>query len=142
VAALQDALAAEQAARIAADDALSADFDAVEANSVLALDGKLTYDDTTMTALFSEVNVQVVNGAGQTDSINGLGNLIVGYDAARELDNDKSGLHNVVVGDKHRYSRFGGIVGGLQNSITGDWSSVSGSLLGNASGASSSVRGV
>lgn len=35
------------------------------------------------TVRFSGVNVQVVNGSGQTDSANGVGNLVIGYDRLR-----------------------------------------------------------
>lgn len=54
-------------------------------NSVLALGGKLklTQVNGHKTALFTGVNVQVVNGLGKTDTVNGLGNLIVGYNTAR-----------------------------------------------------------
>lgn len=57
---------------------LQAELNTVQNNTVLALDDKLSLVGTT--ALFRGVNVQVVNGLDQTDSINGLGNLIVGYD--------------------------------------------------------------
>jgi hypothetical protein len=50
-------------------------------NSVLELDGrlKLARKNGYATALFTGVNVQVVNGLGKTESLTGLGNLIVGY---------------------------------------------------------------
>ena len=58
----------------------------MQKNSVLALNGKLklAQQNGYKTALFTGVNVQVVNGLGKTDIINGLGNLIVGYNAPRE----------------------------------------------------------
>jgi hypothetical protein len=84
-------------------------------------------------------NVHVRNGEGATNSINGFGNLIVGYDAPRDKGSDKTGSHNVVVGDKHNYSRYGGLVVGLQNTISGDWSSVSGGFDNTASGIVSCV---
>ena len=52
-------------------------------NTVLRLDGYLSLDDSDParpTALFAGTNVQVVNGVGSTGTINGLGNVIVGYD--------------------------------------------------------------
>lgn len=36
------------------------------------------------TVRFSEVNVQVVNGTGDTNAPNGTGNLLIGYDALRQ----------------------------------------------------------
>ena len=121
--------------------ALETRIAAIEANSVLALDGKLTYNDTTMKAVFSGINVQVVNGVGTTDSINGAGNLIVGYDQARIGDSDKTGSHNVVIGDQHDYTSFGGLVTGFGNTISGGWASVSGGVYNTAEGIHSSVSG-
>jgi len=50
---------------------------AVQGNSVLKLDGVLSYNPSLGTALFSGVDVQVINGAG-LNTINGRGNLIGG----------------------------------------------------------------
>ena len=53
----------------------------IQANSVLDLDTFLTYELDERgypTAKFTGVNVQVVNGVSQT-TVNGVGNLIVGY---------------------------------------------------------------
>ena len=72
-------------------------------------------------------------------TVNGLGNIIIGYD---EDDGDtKTGSHNLVVGKDHTYSSYGGIVVGLNNSITGAYSSVSGGSFNTASGDYSSVSG-
>ena len=49
------------------------------------------------TVLISGANLQVVSGEGATDAtVNGLGNIIVGYD--ENTSDDKSGSHNLVVG--------------------------------------------
>ena len=56
---------------------------------------------------FSAMNVQIVNGEGDTAVTNGLGNLIVGYDAdvgATDGPDDRDGSHNIVVGDEHTYT--------------------------------------
>src|SRR5207253_11308856 len=52
---------------------------------------------------------------------------------------DRSGSHNVVVGDEHTYSSFGGLVAGSHNSITGRFASVTGGGFNTASGDHSSV---
>ena len=54
---------------------------AIESNSALDLDGLVTVDDSGShtTVLMTGVNLQVVNGDGSTDSVNGVGNIIVGY---------------------------------------------------------------
>lgn len=94
--------------------------------------------------VFKGVNVQVVNGTGTTNgAVNGLGNLIVGYnqprDGADEIE--RTGSHNIIVGDGHDYKSYGGLVAGLSNTISGAYSSVSGGLRNVASGDYSAVSG-
>ena len=62
-------------------EALKADVKALRANSVLDLNGYLTFDISNgyPIALFRGINVQIVNGTGETQTANGMGNLIVGY---------------------------------------------------------------
>lgn len=48
------------------------------------------------------MNLQVINGEGATaDTANGLGNLIVGYNEDTDVPSDRSGSHNLVVGEDH-----------------------------------------
>ena len=58
-----------------------AELSGLRANSVFDLNGYLTFDISNgyPTALFRGVNVQIVNGMGDTQTVNGTGNLIVGY---------------------------------------------------------------
>ena len=70
------------------------------------------------TIQFSGVNVQVVNGEGATQEINGVGNLVIGYDEHTPGDK-QTGSHNLVVGEGQEFTSFGGIVGGIDNAITG-----------------------
>jgi len=71
-------------------------------------------DDITI----SGANLHIVNGLGATDTTNGLGNLIVGYNEHRPptalppTTDIRTGSHNVVVGREHNFSRFGGLVVG------------------------------
>jgi hypothetical protein len=65
---------------------MNANFTDVEAR-IAALEAKLANVTVATvngqpTVRFTGVNVQVVNGAGTTNTINGTGNLIVGYDEA------------------------------------------------------------
>jgi hypothetical protein len=54
-------------------------------------------------------NLHLVNGLDGTETTNGLGNLIVGYNETRfEEENIRTGSHNVVVGLQHNFSSFGG----------------------------------
>ena len=104
-----------------------------------------TFSGVTRTAekviQFSGVNVQIINGEGSTaGTINGLGNLIVGYNEEHPDSSDKTGSHNIIVGSNHNYSSYGGLVAGFQNTIEGRYSFVSG-FANNASGAGSSVSG-
>jgi hypothetical protein len=104
-------------------------------------------------------NLRIVNGLGATDTTNGLGNLIVGYNEPRDPlfgETIRTGSHNVVVGQEHNFSRFASLVVGLRNDISGAWSSaiggqfniastdmavVSGGINNTASGAAATVSG-
>jgi trimeric autotransporter adhesin len=123
------------------------------------------------TVRFEGVNVQIVNGLTATDSVNGTGNLLVGYDEMRTTGagvcslgtnassvpitdatacataggifalNHKSGSHNLVVGSQHNYSRTAGAVFGFNNTVNGRFASVSGGSYNTASGLQASVSG-
>lgn len=94
------------------------------------------------TLRFSEMNVQVVNGTGTTSGTpNGLGNLIVGYSAQPRSQADRTGSHYLVVGDRHEWTAFGGILAGLSNTASDAWAAVSGGQSNTASGIRASVSG-
>lgn len=87
-------------------------------------------------------NLHVVNGMRSTDTVNGLGNLVVGYNELREEDpNDRSGSHNLVVGKKNGYSSYGGVVFGLYNNAFGPFSAVTGGAGNRPHGFAASVSG-
>lgn len=90
--------------------------------------------------VFNNMNVQITNGKGSTSAINGRGNLIVGYNESRGADSRK-GSHNVIVGGKNNFSSFGGIVGGYNNSLSGEYSFIGGGHNNNASGEYSAITG-
>ena len=86
-------------------------------------------------------NLQVKSGSGTTDgAINGKGNIIVGYNDAPSGELH-TGSHNLIVGDRHQYTSYSGLVAGYQNTISGPAASVSGGTANVASGPSSSVSG-
>ena len=89
---------------------------------------------------FTGLNVHIRNGAGSSTTVNGLGNLIIGYDEDMGGDT-KTGSHNLVVGAGHTYTNFCGLVVGHDNAITGQYASVSGGANCTASGIFSSVCG-
>lgn len=86
IASMQAAIAALQAtvsAQATTIATLQSDLSSVQGNSVLALDGNLSFITDAngyATALFSGVNVQVINGVDQSTP-NGVGNIIVGYNS-------------------------------------------------------------
>jgi hypothetical protein len=100
-------------------------------------------------------NLHLRNSLGSTDCTddagepipdcpNGLGNLIVGYNEPRPPNEGESigaGSHNVVVGQRHNFSRFGGLVVGDYNEISGDFAVVSGGDSNTASGGYAVVSG-
>jgi hypothetical protein len=106
---------------------------------VSALESLLTHFTREGNEVFiTGANLHIVNALGQTDCTdaqdlpipecpNGLGNLIVGYNEPRPEDfgeNIRTGSHNVVVGQFHNFSRFGGLVVGSHNTISGDFAVV------------------
>jgi hypothetical protein len=122
-------------------DALLAEYDA-RITALEELLTSVTLENGGQDFVFTGVNVHVRSGSGYTGGmINGLGNLIVGYDEARSSGSDKSGSHNLVVGPNHNYTSYGGLVAGYQNTITGLNASVSGGYGNTASGWYSSVSG-
>jgi hypothetical protein len=88
---------------------------------------------------FTGVNVQIVSGSGATDGpVNGTGNLIIGYN---ENPGDQSGSHNLVVGQGHTFTNYGGFVAGLGNTVGGPNASVSGGQGNTAYAGWSSISG-
>lgn len=77
-------------------------------------------DTTNHVVRFTGANVQIRSGAGaswgtgddDSPDVNGLGNLIIGYD--EDDENDKTGSHNLVLGPYHTYSQAGGARGRIQ----------------------------
>lgn len=106
------------------------------------------------TVRLTGVNLQVVNGLGATNGnptdpefdqfgtqVNGLGNLIVGYNEDTFQTPNRTGSHCIVVGLGSSYTSFGGFVAGRDNTVGGPYASVSGGLGNTASGVASSVSG-
>ena len=91
------------------------------------------------TIQFFGVNVQVVNGEGKTESVNGEGNLVIGYD--ENTGRTQTGSHNLILGEQQSFSSFGGLVAGYGNTISGREASVSGGALNTASGFYTSITG-
>ncbi len=93
---------------------------------------------TGQTLKFSGLNMQLVSGSGSTDgTINGLGNLIIGYN---EDPGPQTGSHNLVLGDGQSFTSYGGIVAGQNDALSGPFADVFGDNN-SAAGKSASVLG-
>jgi len=115
--------------------ALEARIAALEAK----LDG-LTRSGTDF--VITNANLYIQSGSGATSGVvNGKGNLIIGYNELRDVENNRDGSHNLIVGDYQNYSSYGGIVAGRYSTISGIYSSVTGGAGNTASGNFSSVSG-
>jgi hypothetical protein len=66
--------------------------------------------------VFNGCNVHIQNGAGSTSTANRYGNLIIGYDKNEVAT--RTGSHNLVIGDLHEYTSYGGIVTGTENTLS------------------------
>src|SRR5204863_296283 len=82
---------------------LSSSLDTLGVTGLSDLFSYVTVDTSTNSVIFSGANVYVQSGSGATDgAVNGLGNLIVGYDETADYlgygESDRSGSHNLVVG--------------------------------------------
>jgi hypothetical protein len=75
--------------------------------------------------IFEGANIHIRNATGETNSVDGTGNLIMGHNEPR-ADGDvvRTGSHNVVVGPGHSYASYCSYVGGKENSTTGPYSTV------------------
>ncbi len=87
---------------------------------VEALEAKLAHVSVSGNDIVvSGANLYVNNGTGSTSGpVNGLGNVVIGYNELRGAGDDRSGSHNLVVGSRNNYSSYGGFVGGLQAGTT------------------------
>lgn len=98
------------------------------------------------------MNVILTNGSGTTDTTNGTGNLIVGYNAADAV----TGSHNIVVGNGNQCGAYGAVVsgedhrirgrypaavGGRKNTVTGNFAFAAGGEGNKADGKLSAVIG-
>lgn len=125
-------------------DQLVADLEARvdELETLLAGAERITVDGED-TLRFEDMNVQIVNGDGSTETSNGVGNLIIGYNDDTFVGGTptRSGSHYLVVGDGHGWTEYGGIVAGRDNTASGAWAGVAGGRLNEASGEAAAVLG-
>src|SRR5262245_27305506 len=121
-AALQGSIDAEAGARAVADATLQEKLDAVA-------DKLVHFSRTGDEVYITGANLHLLNGTVGTQTANGLGNLIIGYNASRNDPGSpdiRTGSHNLILGDQQNYASYGGIVAGQFNSILGPYASVTG----------------
>jgi len=156
-----DLLEALVADLVAVNNNLETRLANVEANTVLELDGYLSYAEFNgyPTAEFSGVNIQVNDGSNNTVGfVNGLGNIIIGYneDSSIALEfcsdpqftaeipcgiagetwakNIHRGSHNLILGRGNSYDDYGSIISGENNVVNGTNTSIISGALNNVSG--------
>src|SRR5438067_1343428 len=66
------------------------------------------------TVQFAAVNVQILNGTGRTASVNGTGNLVIGYDE-NPASLAQTGSHDLILGRNHSFTGFAQLLAGFQN---------------------------
>lgn len=119
---------------------------------LLAVEAKTQFqssDATEKSTTFSGCNLVVNDGGGSTNAVvsnaagHGLGNLIIGYNAAgnNQAPDNRSGVHNLVLGDRNNYSSYGGFVVGTDNIISASYACISGGQDNIASDVFASVSG-
>jgi trimeric autotransporter adhesin len=128
----------------AANEALKTRTTTVEASlaaSTLKL-ARFRVSDDGRDIFVEGANLHLRSGSGTTaGAVNGYGNLIVGYNEAasaydfydaagtgveRSGGSQRLGSHNLVVGDGHSYTSYGGAVFGRNNRITAAYATVAG----------------
>ena len=84
-------------------------------------------EDVNGDVVFEDCNVHIRSGSGATDGLtNGNGNLVIGYNEDASGTKDRTGSHNLIIGPEHSYPSFGGFVAGKNNTVSGEYASVTG----------------
>jgi hypothetical protein len=149
------ALAAQVAALQTQVNTLQSQLSSANVQNALAL-GKFVAVDTNDTLnglkpphiILTGANIHIRSGSGKTVDNTGLGNLVIGYDEdsdpsilQSDIDTARTGSHNLVVGELHRFTASGGMVAGRENFISGQYATITGGDENIASGLLSSVTG-
>jgi hypothetical protein len=103
-----------------------------QSNSVMLTRLTCVTKSTATDFIFDGCNVHIQNGAGSTGSLNSLGNLIIGYN--KNQVSQRSGSHNLIVGDLHEYTSYGGVVTGTENTLSAPNSTIMSSVDSSSTG--------
>ena len=123
--------------------------------ALIELSPYVIVDETTINGLkgphvfFVGANVHIRSGSEKTSdgkALAGLGNLVIGYNESspsqmKNPEKGRSGSHNLIVGDRHQYTSYGGIVAGRGNTISQPGATVLAGKLNIANGPYSSITG-
>ncbi len=118
--------------------------EAKEQKKLLSILPHISYEEAGIggkpTVQFTGINLQVIDGSGSETTVNGTGNLILGYD---EGTGAQTGSHNLLLGGAgNSYTSYGGIVGGGgYNKISGAYASILGGAANATSGFASTITG-
>jgi hypothetical protein len=117
----------------------------LEANPILALAGVIVVEKgRTCNTVKVTGNLQIVNGMGETDTTNGCGNLIIGYNelppASSGWPGTRTGSHNLVLGRFHSHASFAGLLSGEMNLISAN--APSSCVVGGSEGSANADRAV
>jgi hypothetical protein len=75
----------------------------------------------------SGANLQILSGSGSTKgTVNGAGNLVIGYDENKEGKHAQTGSHNLILGEQQTFTSYGGLDAGLEDTISGPFATVTG----------------
>src|SRR5581483_10888247 len=88
--------------------------------------------------VFEGANVYIRNGQGSTETNNGLGNLIVGYNE-NQHSKTRTGSHNLVIGTDNDYTSYGGMSAGKQNASSAPYALALGGTMNSAQAAYSAT---
>jgi hypothetical protein len=129
---------------------LRAQLIALQQNNALKLGPFVTVDPNPQLGVigpnitFTGANIHIVNGTLATATVNGLGNLIIGYDETTTLNSGaRNGSHNLVVVSYNNFATnaYGGVVFGSHNAILSYGDTVLGGYTNATDGPYSTVVG-
>jgi hypothetical protein len=98
-------------------ESLQTQVEALEASAVVGLNEYMSVDVDAHSVLLTGANFQVVNGEGASATVNGQGNVIIGYNESDTSTSIRGGSHNLVLGRMNQYASFGGLIHGLNNTV-------------------------
>jgi hypothetical protein len=90
---------------------------------------------------FVGCNVHVENGEDRTESSNGKGNVVIGYNECSGATCTRSGSHNLVLGQSNSYTSYAGIVAGSRNIISAPYATITGGYNNRATAEYASISG-